>query len=70
MLPADLPVKPPFFEIMLPPITRNIKRVERYNRRVKQKLSLFKDVDCGRYQNRLAVANHGSHDPQKRFCYF
>jgi len=36
MLPSDLSVKPPFFEVILPPITSNIKRVERYDRRVKK----------------------------------
>lgn len=64
MLPADPSVKPPFFAVILPPVTRNIKRVERYDRRVKQKLSQFKDV------HRLAVTNHGSLDPQQLFCYF
>lgn len=59
MLPADPSVKPPFFAVILPPVTRNIKRVERYDRRVKQKLSQFKDV------HRPAVTNHGSLDPQQ-----
>lgn len=40
------PVRPVFFKVILPPITQNIMRVERHDRRAKDKPAPLKDVDC------------------------
>lgn len=67
MLPVDPSVLCSFkwYYLPLPGISKSWKV-----RRVKQKLSQFKDFDCGLQQNRLAVTNHSSHDPPKLFCCF